>query len=98
MLPKETIDHISKLARLKLTSEESVSIAQQLSSLLEHFKKIEALPTQDVEPLVSLSELSAEEFQQNLREDAVKKEVSTEDITACSEHKTGQLFTVPPVI
>jgi len=98
MLPKDTIDKISKLAMLKLTQEESISIAHQLSNLLDHFKKIEKLPTENVEPLVNLSELSEDDFHQSLRADLVKKNISTEDITSCSEHKTGQLFTVPPVI
>jgi aspartyl/glutamyl-tRNA(Asn/Gln) amidotransferase C subunit len=98
MLPKETIDHISKLARIKLTAEETLNISQQLSNLLDHFKKIEKLPTDNVEPLVNLSEFNIEDFQEKLRPDVVEKNVSTEEIIACSEYKTGHLFTVPPVI
>ncbi|MBI2642456.1 MAG: Asp-tRNA(Asn)/Glu-tRNA(Gln) amidotransferase subunit GatC [Candidatus Wildermuthbacteria bacterium] len=52
MITKEQVQHISSLARLKLTEEETEKFQKDLSSILEYFKVLNSLDTKDVQPLV----------------------------------------------
>ncbi len=49
---KKEIEHIAKLARIRLTSEEEERMAKQLGSILGYFEKLNELKTDDVEPAV----------------------------------------------
>ena len=44
------IAKVAKLARLALTDEELAEYAEQLEHILEHAERVQALPTEDVEP------------------------------------------------
>jgi len=50
-ISKVDVEKIAELARLELTSEETESFTQQLSSILEHIDKLNELDTGDVEPM-----------------------------------------------
>jgi aspartyl-tRNA(Asn)/glutamyl-tRNA(Gln) amidotransferase subunit C len=93
MIDQKTIEHIAKLARLKITNEEAKTYGEQLSKVLAHFEKISMINTQGVEPLVTPSEI---EFVP--REDKVIKEYSAEQMVANAPEKAGNLFKVPPVV
>jgi aspartyl-tRNA(Asn)/glutamyl-tRNA(Gln) amidotransferase subunit C len=96
-MDKEKISHVAKLAHLELTSKEVDEFSLQLSKALEYFEQLSAVPTDGVEPLVTPSEMK-----ELLREDIAKvegeKEISTETLLSNAPHKTGNLFTVPPVV
>jgi aspartyl-tRNA(Asn)/glutamyl-tRNA(Gln) amidotransferase subunit C len=47
----ETVEHVAKLASLSLTSEEKETFARQLDEILTYAESIQALPTDDVEPM-----------------------------------------------
>lgn len=93
MIDKKTVEHIAKLARLSITDKEAEEYSAQLSKILSHFEQISKIDTKGVEPLVTPTDV--EEF---WREDAVKRETTTEEIVANAPQKTGHLFTVPPVV
>ena len=93
MITKETIQHISKLARLKLNDQEMTEISEQLTSILDHFQEISEMDTAQVLPLVTPSELAV-----HLRKDEVAQEVSPEKLVANAPEKSGKLFKVPPVV
>ncbi|MBC7741228.1 MAG: Asp-tRNA(Asn)/Glu-tRNA(Gln) amidotransferase subunit GatC [Bdellovibrionaceae bacterium] len=93
MIDQKTIEHIAKLARLKITSEEAVAYGEQLSKVLSHFQKISEINTDGVLPLVTPSEI---EF--FAREDEVKKEYTAQQMVANAPEKAGNLFKVPPVV
>jgi aspartyl-tRNA(Asn)/glutamyl-tRNA(Gln) amidotransferase subunit C len=90
--PKE-IEKIASLARLRLTDTEKASFASQLSAILESFKKIATIDTQNVQPLVTPTDV---EFL--LREDVVEPWSNAEVATANAPEKSGHLFKVPPVV
>jgi len=50
MIKKEEIEHISWLARIKLSEEEKELFEQQLSSILEYFAVLDEVDTSNVEP------------------------------------------------
>lgn len=89
----KAVTHIAKLARLHVTTQEVEEYSQQLSKVLEHFKQISQVKTDGIEPLVTPTDV--EEF---WREDVAKKETTTEEIIQNAPQKTGNLFTVPPVV
>lgn len=92
MIDQKIIQHIAKLARLKVTSEEAI-YGDQLTKVLSHFQKISEIDTTGIEPLVTPTEI---EFY--LRPDEVKKENTAEDMVANAPEKAGNLFKVPPVV
>ena len=93
MITKETIQKISKLARLRLTDEESTAISDQLTGILRHFEEISELDTKQVLPTVSPSEIAF-----HWRADEVEHDVSSEKLFANAPDKSGKLFKVPPVV
>ena len=93
MITKETIQKISKLARLSLTENESSQISEQLTNILKHFEEISELDTKLVAPTVSPSEIAF-----HWRADEVEHEVTSEKLVANAPDKSGKLFKVPPVV
>ena len=89
----KTVSHIAKLARLHITEPEVEEYSQQLSKVLEHFKQISTVETSGVEPLVTPTD-----FETAWREDIPKRELTPEEIVANAPQRTGNLFTVPPVV
>lgn len=50
MIEREQVEHVAKLARLKLTDEEVERMAAELSGILEHVEHIAELDLDGVEP------------------------------------------------
>ncbi len=93
MIDQKTIEHIAKLARLYVSDQEAKAYSQQLSKVLDYFEQISKVKTDGVEPLVTPSDV-----QSFWRADVAKKELSAEELVANAPQKTGNLFTVPPVV
>lgn len=93
MIDPKTVENIAKLARLHVTEDEAKQYSEHLSNVLKYFEQISKVKTENVEPLVTPSEI--EDFWRN---DEVKKELTAEEIVANAPQKTGNLFTVPPVV
>ena len=51
MLTDKEIQHIAKLARIKLTPGEEGRFKNELSSVLDYVKQLDKLDTNDIEPL-----------------------------------------------
>lgn len=49
-LTPEDVDHVAVLARLGITPDERARFAGQLSGILEHFRALQALDTEDISP------------------------------------------------
>lgn len=93
MIDQKTIEHIAKLARLKVSPEEATEYGEQLTKVLAHFQQISKLNTENVEPLVTPSEI-----EYYLREDEAKASTQTEELLKNAPEKAGNLFKVPPVV
>jgi aspartyl-tRNA(Asn)/glutamyl-tRNA(Gln) amidotransferase subunit C len=50
MIEREQVEHVAKLARLKLTDAEVERMAGELSGILEHIERISELDLDGVEP------------------------------------------------
>ena len=93
MIDQKLIEHIAKLARLKINSQEAAEYGQQLSKVLNHFQEINKIDTAGIEPLVTPTDI---EFYD--RPDEAHNAFSAEEMVANAPEKAGQLFKVPPVV
>jgi aspartyl-tRNA(Asn)/glutamyl-tRNA(Gln) amidotransferase subunit C len=97
MIDKKIITHIAKLARLKISSEESDYYSDQLSKVLNHFDQISKIDTTGVDPMVS--PLEPEFFSEtSFRSDTVHQKFTAEEMLQNAPDKMGNLFKVPPVV
>ena len=93
MIDQKSIQHIAKLARLKVSPEEAQEYGEQLTKVLNHFQQIAQIDTTGIEPLVTPAEI---EF--FMRADEAQHEIQTEEMLKNAPEKAGNLFKVPPVV
>lgn len=93
MIDKQTIARIAKLGRLQISDQEATEYGEQLSKVLVQFEQISKVDTKGIEPLVTPSDMPA-----FWREDIVVQDQTAEEIVANAPQRTGNLFTVPPVV
>ncbi len=93
MIDPKALEQIARLARLHVSESEAQEFSSQLSKALGYFEQISKVETKGIEPLVTPSEIEP-----LWREDIAKKELTAEEIVANAPAKTGNLFTVPPVV
>ena len=89
----QMIDRISRLACLEFGEEEKEKIRQDLERILTFVEKLKELDTENVEPLVYLSEKT-----DLLREDRMIPYSGTEEALLNAPQKSGSFFRVPKVI
>ena len=89
----QMIDKISGLAYLEFGEEEKEKIRQDLEQILTFVEKLRELDTENVEPLVYLSDKT-----DVLREDRMIPTLSTEEALLNAPEKSGRFFKVPKVI
>jgi aspartyl-tRNA(Asn)/glutamyl-tRNA(Gln) amidotransferase subunit C len=87
------IEKISRLAYLEFGEEEREKIRKDLEQILTFVEKLNELDTEDVDPLVYLSE-----NKDVLREDKAIRTISTEEALLNAPEKDGRFFKVPKVI
>ncbi len=92
-LTLEEVKHIAELARLKLTDEELEHYRDQLSSILEHVARLQALDTTGIPPTSSV--LPARNV---LRPDEARPGLTTEQLLRNAPQKEANQFIVPPVL
>jgi aspartyl-tRNA(Asn)/glutamyl-tRNA(Gln) amidotransferase subunit C len=67
MIDREQVLHVARLARLRLSDEETERMSRELSTILDHIEKISELDLEGVEPTSHVVEV-----ENVLREDAVR--------------------------
>jgi aspartyl-tRNA(Asn)/glutamyl-tRNA(Gln) amidotransferase subunit C len=89
----EDVEHVAKLARLRLSDEEKETFRRQLSDVLEHAHVIssvdtgDAPPTSHTLPLVNV-----------FREDDARPSLPVEEVTQNAPWAEGGAFKVPRII
>lgn len=92
MDPK-VVQHIANLARLALNEEQVQEYSEKLSQVLSHFEKMSKIPTDNVAPMLTPTEI--EEY---LRPDEAHSMTTTDELLSNSPSSQGNLFKVPPVV
>ena len=57
MISKEQIEHIAKLARMKLTEKEEEKFANDISSILNYIDKLNKVDTENIKPIQQITGL-----------------------------------------
>ena len=92
-LTKQEVEHIANLARLSLSDEEIALYQEQLSAILDHFARLQAVDTSDVQPTATVLPLRSV-----MRADEVGQEISREEILANAPDVEDSCFEVPAVM
>lgn len=88
----QLIDHLSRLSRLKFEGEERENLKKDLGKIVEFMDQLNALHTDDVEPLIFMSEEI-----NFLRKDEVHMEISKEEALKNAPKKDSDYFRVGKV-
>jgi aspartyl-tRNA(Asn)/glutamyl-tRNA(Gln) amidotransferase subunit C len=89
----QLIEKLAHLARLSFTDEEKESIKTDLQRMISFIHKMEEVNTDDVEPLLHITEAK-----NILRKDEVKGTVTTAEAMKNAPLNDGHFFKVPKVI
>lgn len=101
----QDVSDVADLANLELTAEERVSLARDLSSILEYFVRLNQLNTDDVPPMAQVSDRDGSSGQTVAkrsaavqREDAPMPCLPHEEALKNAPDSDGGFFKVPKVI
>ena len=92
-IDKDTVKHISKLARISLDEKKINNLSKDLSSIMKFIEKLNELNTDKTTPLTSIINASLKS-----REDEVKDGKIREQILKNSPEKNEEFFVVPKVV
>ena len=92
-IDKDTVKHISKLARISLDDKKVDALSKSLSSIMTFIEKLNELNTDKTSPLTSIIEASL-----STRKDEPKQEKIRDQILKNSPEKNDEFFVVPKVI
>ena len=92
-IDKNTVKHISKLARISLDEKNVDSLSKDLTSIIKFIENLNKLNTDKTEPLTSIINASLKS-----RKDEVKDGKIREQILKNSPEKNEEFFVVPKVI
>jgi aspartyl-tRNA(Asn)/glutamyl-tRNA(Gln) amidotransferase subunit C len=92
-LDRRTVDHVARLARLALSEEERERMQAELTQILDHAAKIQALDLDDVEPTSHALPLS-----NVMRPDELTPSLSQEEALANAPEVEDGRFKVPRIL
>ena len=92
-LTREQVDHVARLARLRLTPEETAKLSQELGVIVEFIDQLQAveIPARSAESADSAAT-------KKLREDTVQPSLSQEQALKSAPEADDGFFRVPRVI
>jgi len=92
-IDKDTVKHISKLARISLDDKKVVNLSKNLSSIITFIEKLNEVNTDKTIPLTSIIDASL-----TSRKDESKNEKTRDEILKNSPDANEEFFVVPKVI
>ena len=92
-IDKDTVKHISKLARISLDENKVESLSKDLTSIMKFIERLNKLNTDKTTPLTSIINASL-----TSRKDEVKDGKIRDQILKNSPEKNDEFFVVPKVI
>ena len=86
----DEVRHIAKLSRLRLTGDEEVAMAAQLSKILGYIEQLTELDIEDVEPMSHVLDLV-----NAMRDDVVEHRITHEEALRSAPAADSDYFRVP---
>ncbi len=93
MLSREEVDHVARLARLRLTDEERARFTTQLNEILRYVEKLKELDVTGVEPTAHVVPL-----QNVARPDASRPSWGRDEMLANAPDRVEGYFRVPKIM
>ena len=92
-IDKDTVKHISKLARISLDDKKINDLSKDLTSIMKFIEKLNAINTDKITPLTSIINASLKS-----RKDEIKDGKIRDQILKNSPEKNDEFFVVPKVL
>jgi aspartyl-tRNA(Asn)/glutamyl-tRNA(Gln) amidotransferase subunit C len=92
-IDRAAVDHVARLARLDLSEEERVRMQAELSTILEHVTKIQALDLDGIVPTAHTVPL-----RNVMRPDEVTPSLTQEEALANAPEERDGRFMVPRIV
>ena len=92
-IDRAAVDHVARLARLDLSEDERARMQVELTAILEHAEKIQALDLDDVEPTSQAIPL-----RNVMRPDEVRPSLPQEEALSNAPEAEDGRFRVPKII
>ena len=92
-IDKDTVKHISKLARISVNDKKVDSLSKDLSSIIRFIEKLNELNTDKTTPLTSIINASLKS-----REDEIRDGKIRDQILKNSPENNDEFFVVPKVV
>lgn len=89
---KHELEHLAKLARIELDPKEEEKLLKDLGNMLEHFKDLQNLPTDNVVPMAGGTDLK-----NIFREDAERENTNRGAGVEAFPEKEKSFLKIPPV-
>lgn len=86
----DEVRHIARLARLRLSGDEEIAMASQLSQILDYIEQLNELDTSEVDPMSHVLDLV-----NATRDDVVEQRISHEDALRNAPAADSDYFRVP---
>ena len=93
-LSEDTLDYISKLALIELKEEEKEKFIHQLEQILDYFRKLNNLNTDDIEP----TRHPIEGLNNVFREDIPGRSLSNEEALKNAKYTKDGYFKAPRIL
>jgi aspartyl-tRNA(Asn)/glutamyl-tRNA(Gln) amidotransferase subunit C len=92
MITTELVEHVAKLARLKLSEQEKATYTEQMAKIIEYFDELASIDTAGVEPMShALPVLNV------MREDEIVAPPGHEVMLKTAPDKEDSFFRVPKI-
>ena len=92
-IDEATVRHVARLARIKVSEQETTSLKRELTSILQWVEQLGEVDTSAVEPMTRMGEMKLP-----LRTDAVTSGDMAEAITSNAPLTEDHYFLVPKVV
>ncbi|MFL7890742.1 MAG: Asp-tRNA(Asn)/Glu-tRNA(Gln) amidotransferase subunit GatC [Anaerolineales bacterium] len=92
-LTREEVEHIAELARLRLSGQEKVRYAEQLSDILDYAARLQSVDTSGISPTARVSSTGT-----GLREDKIHSGLSQKQLLENAPDTEKGQFRVPPIL
>jgi len=91
-IKKEDVEHVAKLARIKISDEEKEKFTEDLGKILNYVEELNAAPTEGVIPVAQISNL------ENIaRDDTITESLPNEKVLENAPEKDGKFIKVKKV-
>lgn len=92
MITIETVRHVAKLARLRLSEEEEKLYAEQLGKIIGYFDELASVDTTGIEPMSHALPVT-----NVIREDVIVTPPGAEEMLKTAPAREGAFFRVPKI-